>query len=45
MLAKNYFVVTQGTDGPGANDDTIEAVILHGDPAFNPYEPIHEGEY
>jgi len=45
MLAKNYFVVTQGTDGPGENDDTIEEVILHGDPAFNPYEPNHEGGY
>lgn len=45
MLAKNYFVVTQGTDGPGVNDDTIEEVILHGDPAFNPYEPNHEGGY
>ncbi len=43
MLAKNYFVVTQGTDGAGENDDTIEEVILHGDPAFNPYEPNHEG--
>ncbi|MDI6708923.1 MAG: hypothetical protein QME47_07570 [Candidatus Thermoplasmatota archaeon] len=43
MLAKNKFIVNQGTDGGGANDDTYEEVLLHGDPAFNPYEPNHEG--
>ena len=43
MLAKNAYVRSQGTDKGGANDDTIEEFILHGDPAFNPYEPNHEG--
>ncbi|MEW6070350.1 MAG: C25 family cysteine peptidase, partial [Candidatus Thermoplasmatota archaeon] len=43
ILAKNNFIVSQGTDGGAYNDDTYEEVLLHGDPAFNPYEPNHEG--
>jgi hypothetical protein len=23
------------------NDDTVEEFVIHGDPAFNPYEPNH----
>ncbi len=41
MLAKNGFVESEGSDGGGVNDDTLEEFILHGDPAFNPYEPNH----
>jgi len=40
-LARNAFVASQGTDGGGSNDDTFEEFIIHGDPAFNPYEPNH----
>ena len=43
MLAKNTFIAGEGTDGGAENDDTYEEVLLHGDPAFNPYEPNHEG--
>jgi hypothetical protein len=43
MLAKNEFILTQGTDSGSHNDDTYEAILLHGDPAFNTYEPNHEG--
>lgn len=43
MLARNEFIVSEGTDGSDVNDDTYEEVLLHGDPAFNPYEPNHEG--
>lgn len=43
MLAKNTFIEIEGTDGAAENDDTYEEVLLHGDPAFNPYEPNHEG--
>jgi hypothetical protein len=39
--ARNAFVASQGTDGGGSNDDTFEEFIIHGDPAFNPYEPNH----
>ncbi|MEW6070494.1 MAG: hypothetical protein AB1485_07755, partial [Candidatus Thermoplasmatota archaeon] len=43
MLAKNFFIENQGTDGGGPNDDTYEAVFIHGDPAFNPYTPNFGG--
>ncbi|HID73509.1 MAG TPA: hypothetical protein EYP43_00500 [Thermoplasmata archaeon] len=43
MDAKNKYIRDKGTDGGGPNDDTINEFILHGDPAFNPYEPNHEG--
>jgi hypothetical protein len=43
MLAKNRFIEVEGTDGGGGNDDTYEEVLLHGDPAFNPYTPNFEG--
>lgn len=42
-LAKNFLIEDQGTDGGGYNDDTYEAVFIHGDPAFNPYTPNFEG--
>ncbi len=45
MLAKNTFIAGEGTDGGAENDDTYEEVLLHGDPAFNPYEPNHEGMF
>jgi len=41
MLAKNHYVENVGLDGGGAHSDTVEEFILHGDPAFNPYEPNH----
>ncbi len=43
MKAKNTYIELQGMDGGGANSDTILEFNLHGDPAFNPYEPNHEG--
>ncbi|UCH89814.1 MAG: hypothetical protein JSV49_03990, partial [Thermoplasmata archaeon] len=43
MLAKNKYVEECGTDGGGAHDDTVEEFHVLGDPAFNPYEPNHEG--
>jgi len=43
MLAKNRFIEEEGTDGGDVNDDTYEEVLLHGDPAFNPYTPNFEG--
>jgi len=43
MLAKNTYVVKMGSDGGGPNDDTVEEFMVHGDPAFNPYEPNHNG--
>ena len=43
MLARNEFMESEGTDGGGVNDDTYEEFLLHGDPAFNPYETNHEG--
>ncbi len=43
MMAKNYFVKENGSDGGGAGDDTVEEFNIHGDPAFNPYEPNHNG--
>jgi len=43
MMAKNKYVMDCGTDGGGPNDDTLEEFNLYGDPAFNPYEPNHNG--
>ncbi len=43
LLAKNKYVQDCGTDGGGAHDDTVEEFNLFGDPAFNPYEPNHNG--
>ena len=43
MNAKNTYIETQGMDGGGAHSDTILEFNIHGDPAFNPYEPNHQG--
>ena len=43
MRAKNTFIGNEGSDNGGTNDDTIEEFNIHGDPAFNPYEPNHGG--
>ena len=44
MHARNAYLLHEGgTDGGGTTCDTVEEFNLHGDPAFNPYEPIHEG--
>lgn len=43
MDAKNKFVASQGTDNGGSSDDTFNQFTIYGDPAFNPYEPNHEG--
>ncbi|MCK4717950.1 MAG: hypothetical protein KAT70_04695, partial [Thermoplasmata archaeon] len=43
LLAKNAYILTEGSDNGGTNDDTMEEFNLHGDPAFNPYEPNHMG--
>lgn len=42
-LAKNEFIANKGLDGGGASDITFEEFNIMGDPAFNPYEPNHEG--
>ncbi|OYT43975.1 hypothetical protein B6U90_06145 [Thermoplasmatales archaeon ex4484_6] len=42
-LAKNMFVEKAGYSAGNANADTLEEFNLHGDPAFNPYEPNHNG--
>ncbi len=42
MHAKNDFTLEEGSDGGGPIDDTVEEFNLHGDPAFNPYEPIFD---
>ena len=41
MMAKNDYSSSEGSDSGGAVDDTLEEFNLHGDPAFNPYEPNH----
>lgn len=41
MLAKTDFMRSEGNDGGTYNCDTVEEFNLHGDPAFNPYEPAH----
>ena len=43
LFAKTKFVQKMGTDGGGPNDDTLNEFMLHSDPAFNPYEPNHNG--
>ncbi len=43
LAAKNKYIEDEGTDGGGPNSDTIEEFNLYGDPAFNPYEPNHNG--
>ena len=42
-LAKNDFITSKELDGGGAGDTTFEEFNIMGDPAFNPYEPNHEG--
>jgi hypothetical protein len=42
-LAKNSFVQGEDYEPGNENADTIEEFNLHGDPAFNPYEPNHQG--
>lgn len=42
-FAKNVFIQNKGLDGGGASDTTFEEFNIMGDPAFNPYEPNHEG--
>jgi hypothetical protein len=41
--AKNYFAQNEEWKTGDANADTLEEFNLHGDPAFNPYEPNHQG--
>jgi len=41
MLAKTDYMRSEGNDGGMYNCDTVEEFNLHGDPAFNPYEPAH----
>jgi hypothetical protein len=41
VLAKNNYVQKFGVDSGGVDSDTLEEFIIHGDPAFNPYEPNH----
>lgn len=43
MLAKNEYIESEGSDNGGPHDDTLNEFQLVGDPAFNPYEPNHEG--
>lgn len=42
-MAKNGYVENEGYGDGDARADTIEEFNLHGDPAFNPYEPRHSG--
>jgi len=42
-LAKNDYISANPPDNGGPQSDTAEEFNLHGDPAFNPFEPIHEG--
>ncbi|GEM_PF-656952 len=45
MDAKNRYIEHEGgSDNGGTVCDTFEEFVLHGDPAFNPYEPNHEGK-
>ncbi len=41
VLAKNNYVQKFGVDAGAEDSDTLEEFIIHGDPAFNPYEPNH----
>jgi len=41
VLAKNTYIQKFGVDAGGVDSDTLEEFIIHGDPAFNPYEPNH----
>ena len=43
MLAKTDFMEHEGNDMGAYNCDTVEEFNLHGDPAFNPFEPQHGG--
>jgi hypothetical protein len=43
MLAKNKYVEEHGTDNSGPHDTTVVEFHVLGEPAFNPYEPNHEG--
>lgn len=43
MLAKTDFMRLEGNDMGAYNCDTLEEFNLHGDPAFNPFEPVHGG--
>ena len=43
MLAKTDYMMLEGNDGGSYNCDTVEEFNLHGDPAFNPYEPNNNG--
>jgi len=42
-LAKNLYAQNEDCSPGSANADTIGEFNLHGDPAFNPYEPNHSG--
>ena len=42
-MAKNDYIKNDGYGEGDARADTIEEFNLHGDPAFNPYEPDHQG--
>lgn len=43
MNAKNIYSLTTDFTAGDADADTLEEINLHGDPAFNPYEPNHNG--
>ncbi|MCD6383547.1 MAG: hypothetical protein J7L88_03705 [Thermoplasmata archaeon] len=43
MNAKNLYSLTTDFSAGDENADTLEEFNLHGDPAFNPYEPNHNG--
>ncbi len=42
-LANSDYTRLEGNDGGSYNCDTVEEFNLHGDPAFNPYEPNNNG--
>ncbi|MCD6110664.1 MAG: hypothetical protein J7K08_03190 [Thermoplasmata archaeon] len=43
MNAKNLYSLTTDFSVGDTDADTLEEFNLHGDPAFNPYEPNHNG--
>ena len=42
-MAKNDYIMNDGYGNGDARADTVEEFNLHGDPAFNPFEPAHNG--
>ncbi len=43
ILAKNKYISRYPPDDGGPDSDTVEEFNIFGDPAFNPYEPNHDG--